>query len=597
MNVKNILIDDISVMCLELKCQTGRFFCSCDACLHVSHMFSQEAKRAKRRHQVVESWLAGESWCAGELELLRCRGCGAVADELLCHCCAVPLKVDPAVHPASVRTQVLRAGGVGGRGLSEAKESNNTQQQQQRAFVCGWEQQSIRQRAEEDLEGSGQGGNEDVCDLGSFQSSLESSSSDLLSPIQQKVTLVRTGVSTFLNSRDDATVSKAAVFESFFDVISPLLTEITMTDDTSMWWLLDSGASATVMASRFADMYGLNLNQLRTGDVFKAANGSNVDMLGETQIVAKVRMSSWEDGGHVDKKAQIRALVGNVRHNILSTTTLCRMGWEFCQGPEGFEVRDVKSGEKMLDTAYFAGCPWVRLKAVEHGPSVRVKQLSFVNEKGQTLCPMTRAAEAALEKHRLQGHTPYDPRCVVCARSKTVFQHRRRKDSLLEVEVQPDFGFVTERGEMIDHEQPGVHKILILTELSSNCVGYVVVGQDLRVARSQVAKWLNHFGFTSSQVSIVLHTDSEKAVAELVGRSTERFVFSTRRANPQQHRSVGLAERGVRRLKEGLPMLRAEMNQAVETPFEKRIVTLIYKRNFSKVPFEKADALLRKSFS
>ena len=34
----------------------------------------------------------------------------------------------------------------------------------------------------------------------------------------------------------------------------------------------------------------------------------------------------------------------------------------------------------------------------------------------------------------------------------------------------------------------------------------------------------------------------------------------------------------------------------VETPFEKRIVTLIYKRKFSKVPFEKADALLRKSF-
>ena len=36
---------------------------------------------------------------------------------------------------------------------------------------------------------------------------------------------------------------------------------------------------------------------------------------------------------------------------------------------------------------------------------------------------------------------------------------------------------------------------------------------------------------------------------------------------------------------------------SVETPFEKRIVTLIYKRKFSKVPFEKADAPLRKSFS
>ena len=40
-----------------------------------------------------------------------------------------------------------------------------------------------------------------------------------------------------------------------------------------------------------------------------------------------------------------------------------------------------------------------------------------------------------------------------------------------------------------------------------------------------------------------------------------------------------------------------KIDQQVETPFEKRIVTLIYKRKFSKVPFEKADALLRKSFS
>ena len=58
---------------------------------------------------------------------------------------------------------------------------------------------------------------------------------------------------TFLNGQDVQTVSKAAVFESVFDVVSPLLTEISMTDDS-----------------------GLNLSQHKTGDVFKAANGSNV---------------------------------------------------------------------------------------------------------------------------------------------------------------------------------------------------------------------------------------------------------------------------------------------------------------------------------
>ena len=546
--------DDVSVFQVDLTCWTKRCFCDCAACFHAQHAFSQEISRAKRREQVVQSWLAGESWCCGELALLRCRGCGAVADDELCHCCAVGLRDDRAMPSASDSAQVL-SGGVGGRGLSQVQGSTSTQQQ------AGMQQQhwGVRQRAVEGEEGSGHA---QRLVPESSQVSEASLASDLISPIQQRVTLLRTNVPTFLNGPDVQSVSKAAVFESVFDVVSPLLTEISMTDDSSMWRLLDSGASATVMASRFADMYGLNLSQHKAGDVFKAANGSNVDMLGETQVVAKVRMSSWEHGSSLDKKAQIRASVGNVRHNILSTTTLCRMGWEFYQGPEGFEVRDVRSGEKMLDTAYFAGCPWVRLQSVEKGSSSKVKQLSFVNEQGQHLCPMTRAAEAALERHRLQGHTPYDPRCVVCARAKAVFQHRRRRDSMLEAEVQADFGFVTERGEMIDHEQPGVHKILILTELSSNCVGYVVVGQDLRVARNQVAKWLHHFGFSSSQVSIVLHTDSERAVAELVGRSTDRFIFSTRRANPQQHRSVGLAERGVRRLKEGLPMIRAEMNQA-----------------------------------
>ena len=34
------------------------------------------------------------------------------------------------------------------------------------------------------------------------------------------------------------------------------------------------------------------------------------------------------------------------------------------------------------------------------------------------LNPLSRAAEAALEAHRLQGHVPYDPRCTICARGK-----------------------------------------------------------------------------------------------------------------------------------------------------------------------------------
>ena len=37
---------------------------------------------------------------------------------------------------------------------------------------------------------------------------------------------------------------------------------------------------------------------------------------------------------------------------------------------------------------------------------------------GANLNPLSRAAEAALETHRMQGHVPYDPRCTICARGK-----------------------------------------------------------------------------------------------------------------------------------------------------------------------------------
>ena len=261
-----------------------------------------------------------------------------------------------------------------------------------------------------------------------------------------------------------------------------------------------------------------------------------------------------------------------------------KLGWEFCQRPDGFHVRDLKSGAMMSDVAYFAGCPWVHMRPVKkkvsfssasavssfqqydpsHATHVHVSDrvpsdLSPISP----LIPMTKAAEAALQQHRLQGHVPFDPRCVVCQRGKAVFQHRRRKEGQFEAEVQADFGYITKRGEIsLAESEEGIFKVLVLTELSTNAVGYVLIHDDLRWNRVQVGKWMHHFGFTSSNVSIVLHTDSERAVSELIGKTHETFVFSVRRARPQQHQSVGLAERGVRRLKEGLPMIRAAMNQA-----------------------------------
>ena len=112
----------------------------------------------------------------------------------------------------------------------------------------------------------------------------------------------------------------------------------------------------------------------------------------------------------------------------------------------------------------------------------------------------------------------------------------------------------------------------MVTEMSSNCVGYVLVDNDLTSVRSQIVKWLEHFGLNSEKSSIVLTTDAERSVGQLISRSSTNFTFTVRRANPQQHRSVGGAER----VKENLSVLRADMNeQGYDVPFTSESLQLI----------------------
>lgn len=94
-----------------------------------------------------------------------------------------------------------------------------------------------------------------VCD-GVFAPSagLDVDSSVLLSSVSERVILHRVNESTFLNDDSD-TLSKSAHLERYFQVLFPLLSEISVNEDDGSWWLLDSGASTTVMSSRFLNLY------------------------------------------------------------------------------------------------------------------------------------------------------------------------------------------------------------------------------------------------------------------------------------------------------------------------------------------------------
>ena len=387
-------------------------------------------------------------------------------------------------------------------------------------------------------------------------------SEDLISHFRGRLTVFRTKVDTFLN--DCETCSKFSQFVRYSSVVMPLLSQMSM--DDSSWWLLDSGASATVLAERFATCYGVPRNSgCHQGDQFKAANGTTVKMSGKAEVGVKVVMIDEWGTQRSQRNAQLKAMIGDIQHNIISTTSLCKAGWEFWQGDSWFELRNKSTGEVASEVGYFAGCPWIRLQSCGQSCGKSPKVVSFVegeSEEPQRLAPLTRAAEAALRQHRLQGHVPFDPRCLECTKGRTTFQHRRRKESLLESELQADFAFISSRGELTDDEVDHCYKVLVLSELSSNCVGYVLVTSDLNSVRSSLVKWLDHMGLSSERASIVLHTDSERAVSELVTKVSDRFVFTVRRAAPQQHRSVGHAERAVRRLKESLAVVRSDLNRA-----------------------------------
>lgn len=61
--------------------------------------------------------------------------------------------------------------------------------------------------------------------------------------------------------------------------------------------------------------------------------------------------------------------------------------------------------------------------------------------------------------------------------------------------------------------------------------------------------------------NMLLHTDAEQAIRNLITGSSSPISFQVRKARNQQHQSVGFAERGVRRLRETLSVLLADLNQ------------------------------------
>ena len=357
-------------------------------------------------------------------------------------------------------------------------------------------------------------------------------------------------------------------FVKFFPIVFPLLSELSLSAD-STWWLLDSGAAVTVLSDAHFPLFGTQIDKFSDEGKFKAANGSSVKMRGLATVTLKFQMLDPDSGGVAWRSATMQVLVGQTHHNILSTTALADSGWIFSQWRTGCEVRH-ESNQVMTETVFHAGCPWVRMypstrsgSSSDRSVAWHVSQSDVVRFEEAPVQPLSPAVEAQLEMHRRQGHFPHHPACTECARGRGVFAHRRRKKDSVECELQADFCFLSRRGEIVESDDAHERnmKILVITDMLSGCIAFIVVTDRRDQVQTQVCSWLDSFGLMSHQTSIILHTDDERSVGELVGRSSKHYLFQIRRAAPQQHRSIGGAERGVRKLKEGLSVLRSDLNK------------------------------------
>ena len=289
---------------------------------------------------------------------------------------------------------------------------------------------------------------------------------------------------------DHSEVSVEQQVEPYLDFLRPLLSQVADNTDAS-WWLLDSGASSTsVLAESNLSAFRSVLQDSEGLGGYRAANGSSVNMSGTAEIGVQMHMSGPSGDDWCWKKARLNVLVGSIRHNILSITSLADSGWRFTQGPKGFDLFHEKLGMHCLDVAYFANCPWVRLHPDVGSSSAYRSDLTVSNTHDLSVAAVSGGDDSELARHRRQGHIPFNPNCLECDKGRSVFQHRRSKGDRKEVSIQADFALLNTTGETVADELPGSVKILVLTEMMSRCIGYVVVGEDVEAARRQIVVWL-----------------------------------------------------------------------------------------------------------
>lgn len=142
--------------------------------------------------------------------------------------------------------------------------------------------------------------------------------------------------------------------------------------EMSEWWLLDSGASRSVISERFVENYHPERSRkLESPLCFSAANGTKIHVTQECFV--PVILDLLSNGRQIRQRCSLRCLIAPVEHNLLSVTQLARMGWSLLISPEETVL---KYRELTHYPIVWGGVPWLKVEIPSENARARPSSAS-----------------------------------------------------------------------------------------------------------------------------------------------------------------------------------------------------------------------------
>ena len=140
----------------------------------------------------------------------------------------------------------------------------------------------------------------------------------------------------------------------------PFLSQIQMTGMEPNYWLVDTGASRTVISDDAVKMYKV-LRERKLDDplIFYTANAAEVRIDKEVFIEVVFRVTDF-NGKSKLQRFELRAALGPVQHNLIGVAQMVRTGASMHYDQDGCKIFVSESSH--IDCSIWCGVPWIKAK-------------------------------------------------------------------------------------------------------------------------------------------------------------------------------------------------------------------------------------------